>query len=105
MITLTLKHKTIHYNGELLSVAKTLVIKNLFFNYFKSNNQLILSEQVRKVVTKLHSSDKKAILSLDTYRKEQQEIITNYFPCISSNELKTGNFNNIKLTNILWQRY
>lgn len=94
-VELTLKSKTRMINGVLLNVAQLVVRKGEFLTYFKRNKNLILSEQVINVITKLRSADDKAeILAIDAYRKDKFEERANYFNGTSSDNLMMGNYNN-----------
>lgn len=94
-IELTLKSKTKTVNGVILNVAQLVVRKGEFLPYFKKNKNLILSEQVIKVITKLRSADdKKEILAIDSHRKNKFEEQANYFNGTSSDNLMMGNYNN-----------
>lgn len=95
VIELTLKSKTRMINGVLLNVAQLVVRKGEFLTYFKRNKNLILSEQVINVITKLRSTDdKKEILAIDAYRKDKFEERANCFNGTSSDNLMMGNYNN-----------
>lgn len=94
-IELTLKSKTRRINGVLLNVAQLVVRKGEFLTYFKNNKNLILSEQVINVITKLRSADDKAeILAIDAHRKDKFEELANSFYGTSSDNLMMGNYNN-----------
>ena len=100
MIELTLKHKTIMRNGVLLNVAQTVVLKNVFLEYFKKNPNLVLSDTVVRVVDKLHSKDKYEILSIDAYRKERRHVKEVEFIGTSSDNIQM-NYNNRLIVNII----
>lgn len=94
-IELTLKSRTKTVNGVILTVAQLVVRKGEFLPYFKRNKNLILSEQVINVITKLRSADdKKEILAIDAYRKDKFEERANCFNGTSSDNLMMGNYNN-----------
>jgi hypothetical protein len=94
-IELTLKSKTRRINGVLLNVAQLVVRKGEFLTYFKNNKNLILSEQVINVITKLRSADdKREILAIDSHRKDKFEEQANCFNGTSSDNLLMGNYNN-----------
>lgn len=95
VIELTLKSKTRFVNGVLLNVAQLVVRKGEFLTYFKRNKNLILSEQVINVITKLRSADdKREILAIDSYRKDKIEEQANVFNGTSSDNISMGNYNN-----------
>ena len=94
-VELTLKSRTKTVNGVTLNVAQLVVRKGEFLPYFKRNKNLILSEQVINVVTKLRSAnDKREILAIDAYRKDKLEERANCFNGTSSDNLMMGNYNN-----------
>lgn len=94
-IELTLKSQTKTVNGVILTVAQLVVRRGEFLPYFKRNKNLILSEQVINVITKLRSADDKAeILAIDAYRKDKFEEQANCFNGTSSDNLLMGNYNN-----------
>lgn len=95
VIELTLKSKTRFVNGVLLNVAQLVVRKGEFLTFFKRNKNLILSEQVINVITKLRSADdKREILAIDSYRKDKIEEQANIFNGTSSDNISMGNYNN-----------
>lgn len=95
VVELTLKSKTRIINGTLLNVAQLVVRKGEFLTYFKRNKNLILSEQVINVITKLRSADdKREILAIDAHRKDKFEELANSFYGTSSDNLMMGNYNN-----------
>lgn len=94
-VELTLKSRTKTVNGVTLNVAQLVVCKGEFLPYFKRNKNLVLSEQVINVITKLRSADDKAeILAIDAYRKDKFEEQANCFNGTSSDNLMMGNYNN-----------
>lgn len=94
-IELTLKSRTKTVNGVTLNVAQLIVRKGEFLPYFKRNKNLVLSEQVINVITKLRSADdKKEILAIDAHRKDKFEERANCFNGTSSDNLMMGNYNN-----------
>lgn len=94
-IELTLKSRTKTVNGVTLNVAQLVVRKGEFLPYFKRNKNLVLSEQVINVITKLRSADdKREILAIDAHRKDKFEELANSFYGTSSDNLLMGNYNN-----------
>lgn len=94
-VELTLKSKTRFINGVLLNVAQLVVRKGEFLTYFKRNKNLILSDQVVNVITKLRSADDKAeILAIDSYRKDKFEEQANSFYGTFTDNIAMGNYNN-----------
>lgn len=75
-----------------LTIKQALAL-GLFYDFFRSHKELILSDEAVDAVQKVRNNkNKKAILNIDSFRKEYQELKANEFNATSSDNLTRSYF-------------